>query len=160
MPQLSTVRFSHRSFDKRRPPATLAFVGNFPGIISVPIIAAVLITVVWLVSALPRQGDTEKLAKAEKWNPVNLSRNSASWVKEKTAKKQADGRQCLRCCGGSGRRELLRYASSVLTSRAATLAVRWSMSNLGFSSATSTCRSFPLAATCRHTALITGSGTP
>ena len=53
-----------------------------------------------------------------------------------------------------------RYRSSVLISRAATFAVRASTSNSGFSSATSRCSSFPLAATWRQTALITGSGTP
>jgi len=46
----------------------------------------VLITEVWLVLRYRAKGDAEKLAKAAKWNPVSVSKASASWVKDRLAK--------------------------------------------------------------------------
>lgn len=67
---------------------TLQIVGNMPGIISIPVMVAVLLTEVWLVLRYKAKGDAAKLAKAEKWNPVNVSKTSAAWVKEQAAKRQ------------------------------------------------------------------------
>jgi hypothetical protein len=49
---------------------------------------AVLLTEVWLVLRYKAKGDAEKLAKAEKWNPVNVSKTSAAGVSEQAAKRQ------------------------------------------------------------------------
>jgi hypothetical protein len=70
-------------------------VGSLPGIISFPILAAVLLTEIWLVLRYLAKGNAEKLAKAEKWNPVNVSKTSAAWVKDQAAKRQVPGQPAV-----------------------------------------------------------------
>ncbi|MBE4720509.1 hypothetical protein [Pseudarthrobacter sp. AB1] len=64
---------------------TLQIVAGWPGIISIPVMAAVLLMEVWLVLRYLAKGDAAKLAKAEKLNPLNVARTSTAWVKSKAA---------------------------------------------------------------------------
>lgn len=72
---------------------TLQIVGGLPGIISIPVMAAVLLTEVWLVLRYLAKGNAEKLARAEKFNPVNVTKKSTAWVKAKAAGQQASQAQ-------------------------------------------------------------------
>lgn len=63
-------------------------VSGLPGIISIPILAGVVLTEVWVVLRYLAKGDPDKLEKAEKWNPVNVTKKSATWVKGKAAARQ------------------------------------------------------------------------
>jgi hypothetical protein len=69
---------------------TLQIVGGMPGIISIPVMGAVLLTEVWLVLRYLAKGNAEKLARAEKFNPVNVTKKSTAWVKAKTASQQGN----------------------------------------------------------------------
>lgn len=74
---------------------TAQLVGSLPGIINIPIMAAVVLTEIWLVLRYRAKGDAEKLARAEKFNPVNVTKTSAAWVKDQAARRQAQGRAPL-----------------------------------------------------------------
>lgn len=67
---------------------TTQIVGGLPAIISIPVLAAVVLTEVWLVLRYLAKGDAAKLEKAEKWNPVNVTKKSTAWLKAKAAGQQ------------------------------------------------------------------------
>lgn len=54
--------------------------GWLPGIIYVPILAVVLVIEIWVVKRIRAKGDPEKIANAEKWNPIAIVMNFLAWV--------------------------------------------------------------------------------
>jgi hypothetical protein len=69
----------------------LQVVGNLPFFVSAPVIAAVLRTELWLVLRYHAKGEPDKLAKADRWNPVNVAKTSARWVKDRTGNRRNTG---------------------------------------------------------------------
>lgn len=59
---------------------TLQIVSGWPGIISIPVMAGVVLTEVWLVLRYLAKGDAAKLERAEKLNPLYVAKKSTSWV--------------------------------------------------------------------------------
>ncbi|MDQ0078654.1 hypothetical protein J2S97_003853 [Arthrobacter oryzae] len=71
----------------------LQIVNGWPGIISIPVLAVVVLTEVWLVMRYMAKGDTAKLERAEKLNPINVAKTSTAWAKRRAAGgKNSDGR--------------------------------------------------------------------
>lgn len=54
--------------------------GWLPEIIYLPILAVVVVTEIWVVQRIRANGDPQKLANAEKWNPKKIATKYLAWA--------------------------------------------------------------------------------
>lgn len=57
--------------------------GPLPGIISIPVMIAFIITEIWVFLLILAKGDPDKIARADKFHPVKLARKTVTWIKDR-----------------------------------------------------------------------------